>query len=594
MSIGKPLSLPEDIWLEILHQVRFPVNYLGYYLDPVCDNLQAQKDALSLAATSRALRKVLAPKLWKHIHLTIFKSDGTNEENLPKGYSLFSNPQLSGSVWNSPFLNCFWRGKGYADYDGIKENYFDNNYMPLPRKQLGSIDSFLIYVKAFKISNNFFHDGGNLCYKESRDKHTLAIHLVHPKIMPLLMDLEIEICMYDLSAYETLASVLGTFEQKIRLKLAVSKWFVTKVNQGSFDLYIRHAHVTTLPLVVDIILLTPTDYNVNTQNSSYVRRLGDIRSNVTIVGCYPSVVSYLDVTQVNSALPGTFDWFHSTVKVLKCGMNFLVTPENEEHQYEVFDNVNSLTLDLQWDEGSLDLPLDNEHYSVYFHNLTELHLTRNRPKKGIPQLIYFTVVGRLLQSNRLNLVSLGIEYIYLPEFELISDHFTSIKNLEYDLVFPSDDKETNQAKFISNMMKNWSSDLQQLSYKISTVKLERPRLESNIYIDYDDFRSQVLDHPSLQFNAVQFMNILAAETVKTKASNIFGSTFEKSSDSEHFMLKDFCDYADPSLFATEEVWPRDLSLPSRAKDLTPPITRVFIDLVKLRALISRVELSESD
>lgn len=615
--------LPVEILLEVLHHVRFSVEYEGYYFDLESDEywswqeLADQKVVLKLAATCRALRNLIGPLIWQDVHLD---SSGRKLQGAPRGYRLFATPIRPGSKRGDLYYKSYFSAKKHKDL----KKYLDS-YTPVLTKQLNSsIEPALTYVKTLKISTDTKYPRDYRPYighnKIAFEAFFLAVGLVGPKTMPALEYLELKLFIDKSTeeAYKNLGQVLWTFRKKINLTLTAWEAYPDCGDEEKeFEPFPFLEHICRfglLPFTVDLTLTKTDSTFCDSFSAATVLHLMNLQgltinhipytySVVTQLSttfipliCQDSRITYLDLKGVENELPSTFDWIPPTLSVLKCNTNFLMpATKNEEEQYRIFDNVTSLTLDISW----IYTPSVREHYSLYFRNLTELHVSREGFSRcESSKLTYFDIIRRLLQSSRQNLVSLSIDYMFGPEYEFIAKHFGSVQNLQYDLVLQPKLDVVN-TRFFSNVMTKWSTNLRRLSYRVDTFQFLNgiPVDSKYTYLDYNELRSRVLDHPNLQFNLVQFSSNMFTDKYEDNyhlgknyiltEEIIFGGTFEESRDSKHFKLKDFCECPGPSLFSPL------MSIYEDEPHSYCPIINLKMDFIKLRTLVCEVDSLEA-
>lgn len=615
--------LPLEILHDILHRVLYPENYLGYYLDIEEGHQWAQMDGINFAATCRILRQALIPKLWEYTSLSMI---GYRRKKLPMGFKLFPDANTSDPEQAVPFLSCFWdtqetMGNGYMKKD-VEEKDEKAFFFECPT----SMDSPLKYVKVFKLSirrrGGLLEDISNEYMP--RKKFALALSLVNPQTMPLLRDLILQtiIDTKTSKAYIELGRALGTFENKINLTLlglvdpdsyACDNYdFPIDVDGRNHYSFIALIHdFGWSPFVVNIQAPSadcnrkeneiPGAENLYLDVQGLRHRLiccSDVcRQRIKFTHPFTAGVSkpitYFNLSRITDDiffLGPQFDWIPSTVRILKCRSSHLMDPMVTEEQYQHFDNVHTLTIEV-------DKNLTTAHTSrkYFFRNLTELQVIRGYSIINARVFNFFDELCILLSSNKQSLKSLKIDSLFREEFELVSPYFNWLETLDYCLRLRAREARSN-SKFISSAMWNWSQNLRQLSYVIKPVEnsfSQSPGLKQ--HIDYDELRFHVLKHPNLQFNAVKmyfpdiFNNRRRRERgdklVKRNSTGderlLFGNTFKKSRDSERFTFTDFCEVPDPNLFA-----PYVILL---AENICYAPTNFFMDFTKLRALIKKSE-----
>lgn len=582
-------SVPVEIWLEVLQCVLYPSTPLGYYVEFGNADLSSQKDALNLASTCRSLRNMLGSKLWQSTHIDIYIGD-SRKKLLPKGYKLLSKQRRPGDPC-LPFLNCPWNPKYKASYyDRSKDDFAFMCYGPSSRILSQCFDTALTYVKTFKITSDsyeLYSRGGFSNNGAVLDKYLLALSLVDPLIMPMLENLELEMIIdrFTEGPLQKLSQKMWSYDRKINLSLTASslRYFLERYHFFPIFEYIYPWRMIPFELDFDLPSVNTTtvtaEYLPSSQGFTFSNEVLDSVGFVFpfsfFTMCMDSSITYLDLTNVRKGMTSALDWIPSTVRVLKCTMDFIRPNQDEKGCYEALDNITDLTLNL-----SLDTSTHSDGtWKLHFRNLTELHITRCRHLRNrTPHMAYFAILRELLESNHKSLRSLCIEYLYSPEYELISNHLDGLHNLEYAVVLELENFRTN-AKFLSKIMtSSWSQNLRQLNCQIDASQISEP---DPIYIDYGTLRSRVLAHPKLEFNAVQFpSSLFTRRTTNLSEKTLFGSSFDESSDSKYFQLKDFCTCADSSLFNNELSQP--LPLPY-------PIIRMFMNFDKLRALISKAQ-----
>lgn len=279
-----------------------------------------------------------------------------------------------------------------------------------------------------------------------------------------------------------------------------------------------------------------------------------------------------------------------------------MAPMIEEEQYQVYDNVRSLTLECGRDLTGTS----HNNHQFFFRKLTELQVfrTRENPRSTGPVLSFTTVLSKLLSSNRESLVRFKMDHLFQVEFELLSAHFDQLETLEYGLLLLASGHGIS-TEFLSYKMSKWGPNLRQLNYQVETTRYfrnfyapepiwdtesdlcDRGRPTNEIHIDYSDLRTQVLSHPNLEFNCVQ---LIFADPQSTER-RLFGSTFQESRDSKYFGFTDFCESPDRNLFQTEYDY-RQGGYPDPVP-LFP--VNFFMDFAKLRVLIRKAaELEEPE
>lgn len=575
------LSLPLEILQEIFFNVRYLRSYCDYqynwdiYINQDEECPPGQQDILNLSVTCRFLRQAITPIIWQHIDLDITGLLSLNFE--ARGSGLFMETGCPGSLPSTSFLKCSW----------IDENVFyftDNPYhsgrdMSVFLKTPNSMDPVLKYVKDFIIRTEgklVCRRGGFEKYPEALNRYLLAFRLVNPQMMPLLESLAVQIVVDKLThdANADLGRVLGTFDEKIRLSLtiAASKEYQNKVSY--IDLLCPSG---LLPFVVDLTVpyINCTERSslqlVNVEGLTFSRSLEMDSLNMRSAPFFAagsSSITFLDVSSWDDSESPQLNRIPPTIRILKGNANLLMLPDDEEKQYQVYDNVFSLTL---YFDGDL-IPVYDNH-KLFFRNLTELHFYRNGVERVRPHGYITVVLCSLLDSTRKSLVSLNISRIFREEFVQISFRFGQLKTLSYDLVLPTS-KNNGNSLFLSNALSTWGPDLCLLRYEVTGVY--EPSRTSNIHeldmkaylgeapsahIAYSEFRTQVLKHPKLRLIAVHFM-----DKSGTSEHALFGTSFRRSQDSKHFCVAEFCKGAPPD--------------------------EIYVDIDKLRVLISRVELEK--
>lgn len=581
--------LPLEILEEILHHLLYPVNYQGYYLDITDHNQWTQQDALNLSAACRLLRHSIAPRLWQHINLD-FRA--VNKFKLPNGYRLFSDAAPPESKRAISFLNCSWIEKK-QNLGRYVEKFGDaDRYMSTILEYHSSMDSVFKYVKVFKLISgaNEIGSATSKGLKEYLNRYKLALSLVNPHTMPALEDFIFDIFLVDSidEIHTDLGRVLRTFKSKIKLSLSMQSLLCHFHYDDELYFLDLIRPFGLLPFVVN--LQTPTTDCGSLARSQLIDLRGlefdqlpdfdfgadsELPSFPYITSAYDSSITYLDVSYIPvDTSPPRISWIPPTVKVLKCNNKFLLPFQDEN--YQIYEKLSSLT--LRCTENFNHFP---GNLKFYFNNLTELQILRggNLLMEGIAPH-YFDVLRSVLTSNKQTLVRLKIEHVFRHELEILLPHMDMLETLEYGLVLMESDNDTN-TEFISNTMSKWGPHLRQLNYQIRHF----PDLERNTpelaHIDYAELRLQVLEHPNLQFNAVQFL--VLGHSVLPTGNQLFGSTFQDSRDSKYFDFTDFCELPDKKLFNNQFHNISGQSLIS---------TNIFMDFFKLRELINKVELEE--
>lgn len=595
-------ELPLEILLKILHYVLFPVNCLGYYLERENEKLWNHLDGRSLSATCWALRVALTPSLWQKVSISI--GNNLKEISLPTGYKLISSQDIYNSRPSLSSLTCAWRldEEVATHYRHIIPSFGNHRFSTSNQLSPILFDSAFSYIKAFKIG---FRDNDNSCCSSFSSSvstanaqlknYLFAISLVRPQIMPLLeyLDVHLFINKFTEEPHKKLGRVLWTFEKKIKLglcKLHTDDW------PDRFDLPLSDfIHSSGLFPFLDSLqnymfnhrdMRNAADLtNLRKLTISYLDWDRVLKSNFEICGKLRMThLNLIGVPTVPNAVVPVYHWIPPTVKIFSCCPNLARLPEDEEKQYRSFDNVTSFSLIL----GGI-YP-QSEKRKLYFRNLTQLHVGKLLHYENTAQL-----VRKLLQSNK-NLVTLKIHRLQKREYNIIFNGagFGQIENLEYVLYFDPWEYKNGFSYFCSAMT-NWGPNLRKLSYEIDLSTLSFSAINPTpFYVDYLDFRRQVLDHPKLEFNAIQIkIRYSIGDIYQGPDFNsiediledmIFYDSFKQSLDFEHFGYKDFCDYSDPSLF--EPSW-----MKIDGEDVKVHKFLVFIDFVKLRTLIKKADES---
>lgn len=97
---------------------------------------------------------------------------------------------------------------------------------------------------------------------------------------------------------------------------------------------------------------------------------------------------------------------------------------------------------------------------------------------------------------------------------------------------------------------------------------------ADVRFDFKEFSFQIQKNRNVQFNAQQFM-LLDSLSIE---SYLFGDTFQKSPNSKHFGLADFCECTDPKLLYDAP--------------LSGKYVNIFMDFNKLRGLITKAALTD--
>lgn len=421
--------------------------------------------------------------------------------------------------------------------------------------------------------------------------------------MPNLKDLIFDMFLNRITdnKYTNFGRILGYFKNNINLHLSVSCDKTRKQYSDKFSLIDWLYRYGLLQFVVDLES-TILDY-YETKASKLINLRGvkfefqrdrNISTNITFAPFFiaDAPITYLDLTEYN--IPQV-SWVPPTVKILKCRINCLMPRRNtyrngppfsqgdediiqEDKKFQVYDNVSSLT--IMCSAVSNNQRLNSQEF--YFRKLTELHLRfedrgRSFPSGTARHFYCGEVIRSLLNSNSQSLVSLKIGPLYQDELEVISDNLQMVEILDIELLHPILQNESS-TELVSKIMSSWGPNLRQHNYKIlrdspkyhigeidQTLPLPEPwvsigtreiaQTRSWVHIGYNELRSQVLAHPNLQFNGVQFPS-----DSRSIESTLFGNTFKESRDGQCFDFTDFCECADPSLF-----------------DNDPPVVNVFMD-----------------
>lgn len=295
--------------------------------------------------------------------------------------------------------------------------------------------------------------------------------------------------------------------------------------------------------------------------------------------CKESNLTYLDMRN-GIDLPNQYNWFPPTVKTLKCNPLYLHPVENEEREFSIFDNVESLTLYAPDSAPST--------VRLYFRNLSEFYIHKKRYFMERPTKIEFVQeLVNVFELNKNTLTSFGtnLEFDGLVELE---KHYGLLRDIDYksSIKLPADTPEMDN--ILIRTLKSCSPNLD----KITCVFIAKRDLlgppQDPPLIDYPTLCDLVLNQcPNVRYCHANTIP-LASLTPQNKLNpDYFFTNFESSKHAKHFTLADFCFHVTPLQHLceveSESQWER------KKGPLDSSWLQMVIDFEVLRQLIRKYE-----